>query len=308
MSGDITILPPIGANLPDTPGQGPDVSGVGDDIGLIRLWLTDQRSIHTVRFYDRVAAQLIRTLPHGLRGATVADIARFEAGLSHMKANSKHVTMSVVRSLFSFAARTGYVGRSVAHVRKNRKPPRSARSRYLTVEEVWAVIDHAASERDRMLLRFLYGTAVRISELCGVTWADVFVHDDDQAVQILGKGAIYRTVSVPDWVGLVRPDGAGSADAVFTTAGINDEHPWKPMHDTNVRRIMREAALLAGVQKKVSPHWFRHAALSHAEHEGERPVNLRDWAGHASLNTTSIYLHSKENSAPGNRLGRKDQK
>lgn len=305
--GEITILPPVTGGLPDIPGQGPDVSGVADDIGLIRLWLTDQRSMHTVRFYDRVAAQLLRTLPHGLRGATVADVARFEAGLGHMKANSKHATMSVVRSLFSFAARTGYVGRSVAHVRKNRRPPFLA-SRYLTEEEVWAIIDHAATERDKVLLRFLYSTAVRVSELCGLTWADIRTRPSAQDAQFIGKGERPRTVSIPTWVGLMRPEGAGSEDAVFTTAGPNDEHPWKPMHDTTVRKIMREAALLAGIRKKVSPHWFRHAAISHAQDNGVSPVDVMGWVGHGSLETTSRYSHPKANSAPGEKLGRKDRK
>lgn len=303
MSSDITILPP--SSLPDQFTPPTDISGAADDAALIAMWLSEQRSRHTVRLYDRVAFGLTQTLPHGLRGATVADIMRFEKGIASLKPKSKHTIMSAVRSLFSFASRTGYINKSPAHVRKNRAPPYNSRHRYLTEDEVWTIVDHATNDRDRVLLRFLYGTAVRVSELCSIVWADVHPHGKGYAVQILGKGGIYRTVQIPDWVGLVRPDNARSDDAVFTVSGPDSPHPWPPMSDSNIRWIMREATLAAGLAKKVSPHWFRHAAITNAENNGESVVNLRDWAGHTNINTTSKYLHGKAHSAPGDALGRK---
>lgn len=304
MTGEITILPP-GSNAVGPVETPSDISGAVDDHELIHLWLADCRSKHTLRAYERVAYKLLATLPHGLRGATVTDIARFEASLAGQKPNSKHTIMNIVRSLYSFCQRTGYVNRSVAHVRKNRRPPHNSRGRRLENEEVWALIDHAASDRDKLMLRFLYGTAMRISEMCGLIWADVFVSDKGASVQILGKGGKYRTVSVPAWIGLSRPDCARSDDAIFTAAESDDAHPWLPMSETNVRRIIREAALMAGIAKKVSPHWFRHSAITTAEENGESLQGIRDWVGHSSIATTNGYLHSKTNSAPGDTLGRK---
>lgn len=301
---DITIIPPS-PTLPGLPAPDADISGAADDNALIAMWLSEQRSKHTVRLYDRVAFKLMQTLPHGLRGTTVADIVRFEKSVSNQKPKSKHTIMSAVRSLYSFATRTGYINKSPAHVRKNRAPPYSSRHRYLTEDEVWLVIDHTKGERNKVLLRFLYGTGIRISELCSLVWADFHQQGKGFAVQVLGKGGLYRTVKIPDWVGLVRPDNARSDDAIFTAAGPDDPHPWAPMSDTNIRWIMREAALSAGLQKKISPHWFRHAAITNAENNGESVVNLRDWAGHTTINTTSTYLHGKAHSAPGDVLARK---
>lgn len=307
MSRDVTILPPDTPNLPDVPVRSPDISGAADDTELIRLWLSDQRSPHTVRLYDRVAYKLTRTLPHGLRGATVADIARFEAGLGHMKPNAKHTEMSAVRSLFSFAARTGYVGRSPAHVRKNRKPSHSSRHKRLQEDEVWRLIDHTVCNRDRILLSFLYGTGLRISEQCALLWSDILIVDKQMVAHVLGKGGLPRFVKIPAWVGLVRPDEARSEDAIFTVAKPGSEHPWRPMSDKNVRRIMREAALAAGIRKPVSPHYFRHSAGSNAEENGVSIVDVQKWLGHLNLTTTSGYLHGKEHSAPGDALKRKDR-
>jgi integrase/recombinase XerD len=303
MSGEITIIPPDNRAVA-VPEQAADISGAVSDSDLVRLWLSDSKSPHTVRLYERIAFRFLNTLPHGLKGATLADIARFDASIAHLKPLSIHTMRNVVKSLYAFAQRTGYVAKSPAHVRRNRKPAHNSRNRYLTDEEVWRVIDHAVGNRDQAILKFLYGTAVRISELLGLIWSDISETEKGQQAQILGKGGRYRTVAIPAWVGLVRPDGARSDDAVFT-ASTEAEHPWPPMSESNIRRIMRDAALLAGLQKKVSPHWFRHAACSNAEEKGVSIVDCRDWLGHKTLTTTSGYLHSRSHVSPGDVLERK---
>ncbi len=306
MTGEVTILGPGSPNLPDVPERsfGPDISGAVDDHDIIRLWLSDQRSEHTVRLYERISNRLMLMLPHGLRGAKVTDLARFEAMLAGQKPNSRHTTMNVVRSLFGFAARTGYIHLSPAHVRKNRQPAHNSRGRCLTEQEVWTLIDHGQTERDRLILRFLYGTAVRISEMLGVTWSDIFVVNNAMRAQVLGKRGIYRAVPVPDWVKLTRPEGALSEDAVFTVSIETDTHPWPPMSETNVRRIIRDAALRAGIRKAVSPHWFRHTALTHIQEKGVSILRARDLAGHTNINTTSKYSHTLDLGVPGDVLGR----
>lgn len=304
MTGEVTIIPP-GTNLPDFPVRSPDISGAVSDEDILRLWLADCRSEHTFRLYDRIARQLLAFLPHGLRGARVTDLVRFEAALSGQAATTKHTTMNVVRSFFGFCQRTGYVPLSPAHVKKNRKPPHNSRGRCLDEDEVWNLIDSAVTERDRVMLRFFYGTAVRISELLSIVWADIFARNNVHFAQVLGKRSIYRAVPVPEWVKLIRPDHALSEDAVFTVAGDGDPHPWKPMSESNVRLIIRNAALRAGLRKAVSPHWFRHTALTHIQDRGVSILRARDLAGHTNINTTSNYSHTLDLGVPGDVLERK---
>lgn len=301
MSSDITILPP-GSNAVTVAAPG-DISGAANDADLVALWLSEARSDHTLELYERVAARLLRTLPHGLKRATVSDVKRFEDSLKVMKLNSRYTMMSAIRSLFSFAQKTGYIPLSPAHVRRNRKPAHSSLSKCLTEHEVWAVIDAADGDRDQLLLRFFYGTAVRISELRGLVWADIFIHDNTQKAQILGKGGRYRQVPIPAWVKLVRPPEALSDDAVFPAA--HGAHPWQPMSESNIRRIIDMAALKAGIKKKVSPHWFRHTALTHIQDKGVDIRKARDLAGHANINTTSGYSHTLDMGVPGDVLERK---
>lgn len=306
MLSDITILPPGGGNDVDLIRHDADISGAVSDVDFVRLWLSGQQSAHTFELYSRIAQKLLLSLPHGLRRATVADIALFEANLKAQgqKPNSVYTTMSVVRSLFSFAQRTGYVNLSPAHVRKNRAPPHNSRNKCLTEDEVWLLIDQPPNPRDRLLMRFLYGTAVRISELLGIAWADIFVEGGIQKAQLIGKGAIYAHIPIPGWVGLIRPENATSEDFVFTCATKNDPHPWKAMSESLVRWTIRDAALRAGIKKQVSPHWFRHSAITHIQDHGVSIITARDFARHKNINTTSGYSHTIDMGVPGDVLKR----
>ncbi|NBF18134.1 tyrosine-type recombinase/integrase, partial [Pseudomonas sp. Fl4BN2] len=53
-------------------------------------------------------------------------------------------------------------------------------------------------------------------------------------------------------------------------------------------------AVLAGKLRKASPHWMRHTHATHALARGAELTTVRDNLRHASVSTTSIYLHSDE--------------
>ncbi len=60
-------------------------------------------------------------------------------------------------------------------------------------------------------------------------------------------------------------------------------------------RIVRKAARRAGIESNVSPHWFRHAHISHALDRGASMALVRDSVGHSSVSTTNGYLHARPN-------------
>jgi integrase/recombinase XerD len=62
---------------------------------------------------------------------------------------------------------------------------------------------------------------------------------------------------------------------------------------SQVRRIVYAAARKAGFEKRVSPHWMRHAHASHAL-DRNAPIHLvQATLGHASVATTGRYLHAR---------------
>ena len=60
-------------------------------------------------------------------------------------------------------------------------------------------------------------------------------------------------------------------------------------------RIVRKAARGAGIEGDVSPHWCRHAHISHALERGASMALVRDSVGHSSVSTTNGYLHARPN-------------
>ena len=58
-----------------------------------------------------------------------------------------------------------------------------------------------------------------------------------------------------------------------------------------VFNIVKEAAQLAGIQKNVSPHTFRHSFATHLVEGGANLKAVQDMLGHESITTTEIYTH-----------------
>jgi len=76
-----------------------------------------------------------------------------------------------------------------------------------------------------------------------------------------------------------------AADAVFlSTRG-------KPLSDDAIRRIVKKSAKMAGINRPVTPHSFRHSFASDLLNNGADLRSVQELLGHANLATTQIYTH-----------------
>ncbi len=58
-----------------------------------------------------------------------------------------------------------------------------------------------------------------------------------------------------------------------------------------MRKMVAKYLKAAGITKKISPHSFRHTFATHKAERGVSPYQLKEWLGHARLDTTQIYVH-----------------
>ena len=161
--------------------------------------------------------------------------------------------------------------------------------------------------RDHAILELLYGTGVRVSELCGVDVDDLDL--DRRTARVLGKGSRERVV----------PFGTPAADAVgaYLTRGrpalrLRTERttPALFLGARGARMGTRAVyALVARVlspivgAEHVGPHALRHSAATHLLDGGADLRAVQEILGHASLGTTQIYTHvSAERLLDGYRL------
>ena len=135
-------------------------------------------------------------------------------------------------------------------------------------------------------------------------WQDVREREEGEAqVRIWGKGSKERFVriSAGTWDSLraIRREGTHEFEFIFAS----DYGRRQALSDRAVRELVLSAAHRAGIAKKVSPHWLRHAHASHALDRGA-PVHLvQATLGHASVATTGRYLHARPRESSSRFLG-----
>ncbi len=260
------------------------------DEKAISLWL-HSKAKHSQRAYtldiDRFRAFTRKALPV----VTLEDLQQFADSLSGLAPASQKRVLAAVKSLLTFCLKIGYCPFNVGAALTVRKPKNTIAERILPHEDVARIIEREDNPRNHAMLRFLYETGCRVSELCGITWRDVQPRDGGLAqVTVFGKGDKTRHVLISKrlYRELARLRGAVSEDAPLFPSKTG-----RPLDQPAVFRVIQAAAQRAGIEQAVSPHWFRHAAASHALDNG-CPISLvKEQLGHSSLEVTSVYTHAR---------------
>lgn len=167
----------------------------------------------------------------------------------------------------------------------------------LSVEEVTRIIEGVDTRswngvRDRAILEILYGCGLRVSEVCTLLISNVYTSEG--FLRIIGKGYKERLVPIGgaavdaflEWLA-IRPEAA--APAYDDYAFLN--RFGKPLSRISVFNMVKKAAVLAGVDKEISPHTFRHSFATHLIENGADLRVVQEMLGHESILTTEIYTH-----------------
>lgn len=169
----------------------------------------------------------------------------------------------------------------------------------LSREELRNMEDAATTERDKLIVRILADTGLRLNELLGLTLADLRMDGRSCGLLVHGKGGDDRTVPVkPEvWRRLQRYAAKTRRDAdtdrIFTA---NRRSRWtgqyEALTDSGVQQMIREVAVAAGISRRVYPHLLRHSFATHFLRKGGSPLLLQKILGHESLAMiTRTYSH-----------------
>jgi len=163
--------------------------------------------------------------------------------------------------------------------------------KFLTKEEMDKVLDYVKEQRwvqEYIMLRFMYATMCRVSELCGVKVKDIDVQRG--FVHLRGKGNKERWVPLDEKTlallqRLVLPGRYALDDPLFTNKRGNAIQP--RVVQALFQRLKK--ALGFPADKRITPHVFRHTGATMLRRNGMDISELQDLLGHASPNTTRIY-------------------
>lgn len=274
------------------------------DRQLIELWLHD-KAAHTAAAYRRDIEEFRWFLEDKpLNRVMLNELMMYADALEQQgrKPATIHRKMSTVKSVLTYGLRIGYLTVNVGSAFKLQKLEDTLSDRILSESQVLRLIDGAVADRDKILLRFLYETGCRCSELVNLTWNNLTVREYGGQVRIFGKGGKTRNVLVTKelWDSLqkLRKKRLGNSP-VFASFKSG-----KKLSRSDVNDIVAKAAERAGIPGNVSPHWLRHA---HASHSIERgcPIHLtQQTLGHSSLQTTGRYLHARPSDSSARYLPR----
>jgi site-specific recombinase XerD len=174
-----------------------------------------------------------------------------------------------------------------------------------------------AAQRLRFVLDFAYATGLRVSELVGAKLGQIEVDaHGDQWLKLVGKGNKSGKVALPPLVRSALDHSLMQRGLPITPAhwkpstpliadlgdpdnktGITATRVWslmKRFFTTVATTIEKDAPATAEKLRRASPHWIRHTHATHALARGVELTTVRDNLRHASVATTSIYLHTDE--------------
>jgi site-specific recombinase XerD len=169
----------------------------------------------------------------------------------------------------------------------------------LSRDEITALEDVAATERDKLIVRVLADTGMRLGGLLGLTPGDL--HQDGRicSLKVREKGDKERLVPIrPElykrlrrFAEKTRPD--SDSDRIFLTLRRSSRTgQYEPLGGNGVEQLFQTLAEGAGIQKRVYPHLLRHSYATHFLRRGGNPLLLQQILGHDSLAMiTATYSH-----------------
>lgn len=198
--------------------------------------------------------------------------------------------LSAIRSFYSYLEREG---RAPSNPAKGVRAPKSPRKlpNVLDADEMSAFLDlpdAPLSVRDKAMFELFYSSALRLSELCTLTWR---AYDAAEGlVRVLGKGGKTRIVPVGSQAAAALAawrieDGGDGEHAMFR--GRNGG----PIAPRTVQARLKFWAQKQGIWKRMHPHLLRHSCASHLLESSGNLRGVQEMLGHADIATTQIYTH-----------------
>lgn len=208
--------------------------------------------------------------------------------------------LSALRGYFGWLAQKGYLDSNVAATLESLKAPKTL-PHVMTQEQVTKLLSTVETSRDPIdmrdacLLELLYASGARISEIAGLSIADIDFNE--KQVRLFGKGSKERIVPLypkalqvtKNYIEHGREEllsrGSSRHAMLFVSSRGN------PMSAATLRRAFEKRVAEAGLPRDFTPHAMRHTFATEVLEGGADLRSVQELLGHESLSTTQIYTH-----------------
>ena len=266
------------------------------------LWLEDGLSKNTLNSYrfdlSIFVSWLAETKKIELLDVSELEILEFVAfNFPTSKSRSISRLLATLRRFFRFLLRENKIKEDPTLKIQTPKIPKSL-PKSLSEDEVEGLLEAPDIKtdvgiRDRSMLELLYACGLRVSELVGIQLTEVILSDG--VIRVTGKGSKTRLVPMGeeavDWI---------KKYLVKSRQNILNKQTSKFLFVTNrggemTRQafwyLIKKYALMANIDKPMSPHILRHAFATHLINHGADLRVVQMLLGHSDISTTQIYTH-----------------
>jgi integrase/recombinase XerC len=260
------------------------------------------KSQSTITAYRTDLAQFARFLAEtNCTVASPADITRTDVSefLGHLADRrlsgvTRARKLAALREWFRYLEGEGLIAKNPTVGVDTPKRERGSRTALRSDEYTKLLSLAGANPRDYAILQVFLQTGIRVSELCALTRSAI---DFEQRTIHVGngKGQKARTIELEKrGIQAIKSYLAVRPESLHEELFLN--YQGQPLSERGVRKMVAKYLKASGITKKISPHSLRHTFATYKADRGVSPYVLREWLGHARLDTTQIYVHmAREN-------------
>ncbi len=277
------------------------------DNTLLRRYVTYLRleksfSPNTVAAYLRDLQKLVDFVTAeklDILQVTYENLEQFLAQLWDIGADPRSVAriISGIRSFYGFLLLDEYIESDPTELLESPKIGMKL-PEVLSVDEIdrmLSTIDVSTMEgqRNRAMLEVLYSCGLRVSELISLRISDIY--PEEEFIRVEGKGSKQRLVPISQ-VALDEIRNYMEYRGELTVKRGAEDILFLNRRGGKLSRVMvfyivKQQAEIAGIQKTISPHTFRHSFATHLLEGGANLRAIQEMLGHEKITTTEIYTH-----------------
>jgi integrase/recombinase XerD len=266
------------------------------------LLLEKSLSANTIEAYVDDLNKLLSFLGHeglSVSEVTYADLQQFVAQLYDLGISVRSVAriISGVKSFYRFLRLEDYQRTDPTELLET---PRTGMKlpEVLSIDEIDRILagidlSRPFGQRNRAMLEVLYSCGLRVSELTGLKFSDVYF--EEEFIRVEGKGGKQRLVPISKQAlheiknYLYGRNRLPVVKRFENTLFLNRNG--RALTRVMIFHIVKTQAALAGVVKTISPHTFRHSFATHLLEGGANLRAIQLMLGHEKITTTELYTH-----------------
>ena len=152
-------------------------------------------------------------------------------------------------------------------------------------------IQYKHSLRDAAVIEVFFATGARVYEISNIRAENINLNSG--LIRIMGKGRKERYIQISNTavLDILRKYYEENEPEIKKSGYFFINNRGKRYTEQSIRLMLKKYTLKAGIQRKITPHMFRHSFATYLIEEGVDVSCVQQILGHSSIKTTQIYIH-----------------